>query len=141
MWPVLKRHKARNTEEMVQILLLTLRGKSLKKQLEERGIIMMHLRPLLTPGGLCLEINGFVVLINRRSSLAEMGITLGHEIGHTFGYDTTKRPPKRIWPSIKKWIDEEEDFAEIFGRRWWEECNQGEIKKFLMNTCDWREER
>lgn len=110
----------------------SIKGKTIQQQLIERRITQFIILPVICTAGLGIaETDGtFHVIFNDCCQLKYGFQAIGHEIGHTFGFDITKTPPLAIVDQNSEEFmfdfNEEgepngfyiEDFCDAFSLRW-----------------------
>lgn len=102
------------------------KSKNLTIQFKERRIVQIKTLKILCAGGISFTEDGdFVVVFNdfKNRDFKDDAMTLGHEIGHTFGFDLSRTPPKEL-------VDHKSmDFSYYDKNGCWDGC-------FLEDFCD-----
>ncbi len=112
--------------------------KSVPEQLRERRILHFDTKPLISAGGISIGTDGnFIVTFCDMNTADENAETLGHEIGHTFHFDISQRPPQdRFDPATisEKLFDRVEEFCTELSKRWLALNGKESITRRIQNS-------
>ncbi len=129
-WPPVAFFKAANTNELLEMFLARLEGRSPLVALRESGVFAVQFHPLLIHG-LCVVNNvnpyTFTIVLDEETPLEEHVQTIGHEVGHALLFPAQWR--KRM---SNKWSDANERFCDNLSLRWpTEKSHVDELVQFL----------
>ena len=95
-------------------------GTSIALQLNLRKVVRVTILPLISNGGLCIEAGGFEIYLNDSCGREDNIFTFAHELAHTFHYDVSVWPPRRLEPEdlSDERYDLIEEFCNAFALRW-----------------------
>lgn len=119
---------ARTNDNLIEILLARLAGKSLVEQFFHIGLKFVILRPMLTPGGLAGDDRIFISDLNKDN---EDEWVVGHEMAHFMLY------PSKHYPSQYGQNRPLENFCDEFGHAWARVGNNEQMARELMETLRW----
>lgn len=109
------------------------RGLNISEQLQERKILEIKVKPLLTYGGIGKMLGGFRIYLNDWNSVDDHVKTLGHEIGHTFHCVVHKLVVVSLFPDrpLVVFEDDVEKFCDTFSDQWLLINEHRAVKEFL----------
>ena len=122
-WSVLRLHGVEDVPSLARKLLATLPDGDFRNHFIARRIKKIDLGRIISDAMLTQtpDKQGFniVLLFNRKSSVEEWMISIGHELAHTFAYGIKLDSPLLLrWRTDYHVDEKEEEFCELFGAQW-----------------------
>jgi len=110
----------------------------LLEQLRARHVGAVECIPKWFPAGLSIMDDGrFLLSFNDVNTPEQDAESLGHELGHTFHYDLSARPPRPLLPPPEEISDElfdlVEQFCDAFSEAWLARVDKELIMKAAEN--------
>lgn len=123
------------------LFLASCRNLAISQQLATRNIRRVELASLFSSGGIGVDREGnFFVQFNDLGTADEWAETLGHEIGHTFHFDISRKPLVDMCEICRNdknqmvRFESIEDFCNEFLRRWLEINSKEKVAERIKNT-------